>query len=435
MMTMMMMTTMTMTMSHENPWESAANDRQYRNRFSLHDEFDSHENATESPHDHHSYSDVEEGPTEGLRSHSMRTSTSNVCRTLLLLWTLLDVVAGLAWLIGMVYVESSSHDPTTNTVDDPSLYPPLGIRIMFISMGIGWTIRGFLVWLLMTWRWKNCGHSWMGMITILLALTYILLGCISLVWIHNQTMETRIQWIPSPFLPLLKRDRYLVLRVGFFLLAVMEWIHGMLIQRQLQLLQLQDSYSNDSSFQRTHPDHSQQQQQQYRKRSIPWWWQTSSNNPMSSELSESLLISSSQDNPIPHWAEQQQQYQQNHHHQQQRRYQQDHGLDTTTTTTTTTSTSGFWMWPFSFGRTTRGNNSSTSRNVRDDGSVDYASLSEDWQSRSEQDPFWWTKEDEELRQRQQQQQQQQEAGPNWINEQTMPSQSQSISSSSPFEET
>jgi hypothetical protein len=29
-------------------------------------------------------------------------------------------------------------------------------------------------------------------------------------------------------------------------------------------------------------------------------------------------------------------------------------------------------------------------NVRNDGSVDYASLNEDWASRSEEDPHWWT---------------------------------------------
>jgi hypothetical protein len=41
-------------------------------------------------------------------------------------------------------------------------------------------------------------------------------------------------------------------------------------------------------------------------------------------------------------------------------------------------------WPFSSARP-----SNTS--ARDDGSVDYVSLNEDWASRSQDDPLWWTK--------------------------------------------
>jgi hypothetical protein len=42
-------------------------------------------------------------------------------------------------------------------------------------------------------------------------------------------------------------------------------------------------------------------------------------------------------------------------------------------------------WPFSSARP-----SNTS--ARDDGSVDYASLNEDWASRSQDDPLWWIEE-------------------------------------------
>ncbi|GKY90368.1 hypothetical protein MPSEU_000010800 [Mayamaea pseudoterrestris] len=57
----------------------------------------------------------------------------------------------------------------------------------------------------------------------------------------------------------------------------------------------------------------------------------------------------------------------------------------------------------------RGNHvAATNDHVRDDGSVDFASVQEEWASRSEDDPHWWTKEQEEeeennrLRQQQQQ---------------------------------
>jgi len=42
---------------------------------------------------------------------------------------------------------------------------------------------------------------------------------------------------------------------------------------------------------------------------------------------------------------------------------------------------------------TGNNNHSNNDDPRDDGSVDYASLSEDWASRSEEDPYWWTQSD------------------------------------------
>jgi hypothetical protein len=35
--------------------------------------------------------------------------------------------------------------------------------------------------------------------------------------------------------------------------------------------------------------------------------------------------------------------------------------------------------------------SNNGSNIRDDGSVDFSSVQEDWASKSEQDPFWWTK--------------------------------------------
>jgi hypothetical protein len=40
-----------------------------------------------------------------------------------------------------------------------------------------------------------------------------------------------------------------------------------------------------------------------------------------------------------------------------------------------------------------GRSSSSNNNPRDDGSVDYASLNEEWASRSEEDPYWWTREE------------------------------------------
>jgi len=91
----------------------------------------------------------------------------------------------------------------------------------------------------------------------------------------------------------------------------------------------------------------------------PWWWQRS--HPTST-ATEPLLSGQQQNQQRPHW------------------------------TSANINSTGYHMddgnggssgwWPFS-----------SSNANRDDGSVDYASLNEDWASRSEQDPFWWTKDD------------------------------------------
>jgi hypothetical protein len=46
---------------------------------------------------------------------------------------------------------------------------------------------------------------------------------------------------------------------------------------------------------------------------------------------------------------------------------------------------GFSLWPF--GKRRNGD-------ARDDGSVDFASAQEEWASRAEEDPFWWSREEE-----------------------------------------
>jgi hypothetical protein len=46
---------------------------------------------------------------------------------------------------------------------------------------------------------------------------------------------------------------------------------------------------------------------------------------------------------------------------------------------------GFFLWPFGKRR---------DAHTRDDGSVDFASAQEEWASRAEEDPFWWSREEE-----------------------------------------
>jgi hypothetical protein len=97
----------------------------------------------------------------------------------------------------------------------------------------------------------------------------------------------------------------------------------------------------------------------------PSWWQR-----RRTIIEEPLLNSN---NDRPHWSSNNS-----------RAYQMDDGVGGAGSSPRRSM--GGW-WPFSSSGNGNGN-----VNVRDDGSVDYASLNEDWASRSEEDPHWWTQE-------------------------------------------
>ncbi|KAL3931792.1 MAG: hypothetical protein SGBAC_011144 [Bacillariaceae sp.] len=91
----------------------------------------------------------------------------------------------------------------------------------------------------------------------------------------------------------------------------------------------------------------------------PWWWSRNGRrDDISENLGEPLLFGQ------PSWANTSNSY----------RVQE--GVNGSPP-------SSSW-WPFSRG-------SGSGQNARDDGSVDYASLDEDWASRSQADPYWWSR--------------------------------------------
>ena len=103
----------------------------------------------------------------------------------------------------------------------------------------------------------------------------------------------------------------------------------------------------------------------------PWWWRHSKRriHDNDDDLGDPLLSPS-----LPHWASE---------HQNQS-YVMHHGM------TTPEQDESFWS------RLRRmGPPQSSSTTPRDDGSVDFASVQEEWASRSEQDPLWWSREEEE----------------------------------------
>jgi hypothetical protein len=97
-----------------------------------------------------------------------------------------------------------------------------------------------------------------------------------------------------------------------------------------------------------------------RRMKRPWWWK--STKPQDDGLGDPLLG--------PSWVTGNS-----------RSFQMEDGIDRNATSTT--------VWKRLFGKT-----QSSSHNVRDDGSVDFASVQEEWASRSEQDPLWWAREEQ-----------------------------------------
>jgi len=91
----------------------------------------------------------------------------------------------------------------------------------------------------------------------------------------------------------------------------------------------------------------------------PWWWSRNGRRDNSENLEEPLLFGQ------PSWTNTS------------NNYRVQDGVNT--------SSSSSW-WPFSRG--------GSGQNARDDGSVDYASLNEDWASRSQADPTWWSRDND-----------------------------------------
>lgn len=100
--------------------------------------------------------------------------------------------------------------------------------------------------------------------------------------------------------------------------------------------------------------------ERHRRRQSPWWWGSRD------DRQERLLTMS---NARPHWSSGDA-----------TGYHMDHGMGTPERTTAASSS---W-WPF---------RRRQDHDLRDDASVEYASLNEDWASRSQEDPFWWTREE------------------------------------------
>eukprot|EP00980_Cylindrotheca_fusiformis_P009848 scaffold2182_cov73-Cylindrotheca_fusiformis.AAC.1 len=157
---------------------------------------------------------------------------------------------------------------------------------------------------------------------------------------------------PESWIMKLQKGHRTILPIAFAVFAALDVVYYFVLRHYyLQEVQEEAAQRNARYSRRTS------------SRFAPWWWSSNNNHNNNARLDENLeepLMGNGQ----PSWTSNAS------------RYRMNHG----------TVSSSSW-WPF-FRRSDDGSG------VRDDGSVDYASLNEDWASRSEADPYWWSREDD-----------------------------------------
>jgi hypothetical protein len=196
----------------------------------------------------------------------------------------------------------------------------------------------------------KCGWSASGYLALILATAYFIISMICL-GMKKKSLESFIYVQPwmVKFLGMHENTIW----ATFLGLSLWECIRWALVNHYLQQEREQEDHQALLAQGTAAPNTSMTSNAQRR----PWWWNKNDSNQGTS-ISEPLLDNSNN----PNWT-----------HTGAGDYHMDDGVGEPTLRR-----SVWWPW---------------SRNLRDDASVDYASLNEDWASRSEEDPLWWTKED------------------------------------------
>lgn len=216
--------------------------------------------------------------------------------------------------------------------------------ILLITLACLVIVRGVLA------KITRCGVAISATISFGLTCLYLLLALLTygVAVSGGQDCTFIPEWCQSLSLTKLA---LLFLLCGLFELARYLWIRQWMFEESTQVRD--DLNASEVSY--------RQRQRQ------PWWWQSPSQQ-RGNIATEPLLNDGGRS---PHWSSSDNN----------RGYHMDHGMGTPMSHSSVRN----W-WPF-------GRRQSTEENGRDDASVEYASLNEDWQSRSQEDPFWWTQED------------------------------------------
>lgn len=353
---------------YDNPWESAANDRLWSDAQhgipSQHDGFRKNSASLET-------SATGQGAAAvGAAATAAAAVPDNYCFFQCFQachW--LDILLSVG-IILMYFLSIGVFSNSNNTSHSPLV--TILLHIFFFALATLWMTRGILA------KITKCGVRVSASMSLILALCYVLLAF--LLWIlqlvhANTAFVMCLLPTPSTCQSHPKLQLYILLLFSIFEFIRFVWIRQWMLEEQEQIHSRNNNNNNNTSL---------DQDTNYSHRATPWWWSfsTSTSSSTRHEGQEPLLSSSPTNYQQrrryrPHWTSNQQDY------------LLDDGITSPTTNTTSSNTNGAlssW-WPFS-----RNSNGNANANSRDDGSVDYASLNEDWASRSEEDPFWWAQE-------------------------------------------
>ena len=204
------------------------------------------------------------------------------------------------------------------------------------------------------------GASMSAALSLALTGLYCLMALITYVgsrWTKSKPDECEF----IPFEAWCHKINLTTIALTFFIWGIFELIRYLWIRQWM--LEEASQVRDDLNASEVTYDRRRQQQRQ------PWWWQSSPHSRGADRTSTEPLLN---ENRRPHWSSTGS-----------RGYHMDHGGEDRTPSAAVSRS--WWLFPR--------RSSTNGSGVRDDGSVEYASLNEDWASRSQEDPFWWAQEE------------------------------------------
>jgi hypothetical protein len=367
--------------SFDNPWESPTNDLHYKRQHQNQEQStgevpseasDSNAAATtarldwanESPNrssmnvSSNNHNHNQEATT---RTNRQSSHTTNCCKNMTPQHAS-STLDGLITLFVLIFVGYTFHEDTKDDNGGSSTMTPQKIVIIIVSIFIAImiTVRGLLTSCL--FPNKRCSKKSATNLTLFLCGSYAILA--SSAWIILNKRGNELPWCWSVGSWCSKYTK--ALPITLTVLCFIESLRWIFAQGKL------------SQFDQDHSDLASQHQQQSShdedsfttsRRHRPWWWNrhnsiSRNDRDDDNNMHEALLGANGQ----PGWSTSGN-----------RSYLMDDGVGER-------ESRGFLGGLF-------GRSSSSNNNPRDDGSVDYASLNEEWASRSEEDPYWWTREE------------------------------------------
>ena len=218
---------------------------------------------------------------------------------------------------------------------------------------------------------RRCSKNLTAHLTFGMCVSYGILGVTGWIIVSKLPPTVSPPWCPKK--TNICQDYPGTVPVILIVLCVVEgmrWVYAQGVLRQYLQDHPSSSSANASHGASQYHPHSPGASSSHRSRNRPWWW-----NHRNQEYDEDGRLQEPLIHGQPGWTRSGG-----------GTYMVDDGVSTPRRS------GGLFGW-VTGGISSSSRTGNTNNNPRDDGSVDYASLSEDWASRSEEDPYWWTHSD------------------------------------------